>query len=103
MQRCECESLLRNDDKKMPKTVGSNKITGKASKYKIDDSDSAVSIEDRPNLSPNPKPNSTLDCNGFSHLEWSASVPYNLAEEPDEVRVHLGCCEIFFDKYQVIN
>lgn len=22
---------------------------------------------------------------GFSHLEWSASVPYNLAEEPDEV------------------
>jgi hypothetical protein len=27
-----------------------------------------------------------LNCNGFSHLEWSASVPYNLAEEPDEVR-----------------
>ncbi|TRY61191.1 hypothetical protein TCAL_05688 [Tigriopus californicus] len=25
------------------------------------------------------------DINGFSHLEWSASVPYNLAEEPDEV------------------
>lgn len=25
------------------------------------------------------------DSNGFSHLEWSASVPYNLAEEPDEV------------------
>ena len=23
---------------------------------------------------------------GFSHLEWSASVPYNLAEEPDQVR-----------------
>ncbi len=27
-----------------------------------------------------------VDANGFSHLEWSASVPYNLAEEPDEVR-----------------
>ena len=26
-----------------------------------------------------------VDANGFSHLEWSASVPYNLAEEPDEV------------------
>ena len=64
---------------------GSNKIAGSARKYKVDDSDSAVSMEDRAN----PKPNSTtttLDCNGFSHLEWSASVPYNLAEEPDEVR-----------------
>ena len=64
---------------------GSNKIAGSGSKYKVDDSDSAVSMEDRAN----PKPNSTsmtLDCNGFSHLEWSASVPYNLAEEPDEVR-----------------
>ena len=27
-----------------------------------------------------------VDSNGFSHLEWSSSVPYNLAEEPDEVR-----------------
>ena len=27
-----------------------------------------------------------VNTNGFSHLEWSASVPYNLAEEPDEVR-----------------
>ena len=24
--------------------------------------------------------------NGFSHLEWSATVPYNLAEEPDDVQ-----------------
>ena len=24
--------------------------------------------------------------NGFSHLEWSASVPYNLAEEPDDCK-----------------
>ena len=23
---------------------------------------------------------------GFSHLEWSATVPYNLAEEPDDVQ-----------------
>ena len=30
-------------------------------------------------------PRMTKDNNGFSHLEWSASVPYNLAEEPDEV------------------
>ncbi len=28
---------------------------------------------------------SSVDSVGFSHLEWSASVPYNLAEEPDEV------------------
>ena len=81
---------LRGDDKKKPTVMagrsGSNKISGSASKYKVDDSDSAVSMEERAN----PKPNSsttTLDCNGFSHLEWSASVPYNLAEEPDEV----GC------------
>ena len=84
---------LRGDDKKTPAVVagrgGSNKISGSASKYKVDDSDSAVSMEERAN----PKPNSTtttLDCNGFSHLEWSASVPYNLAEEPDEVR----CCPL---------
>ena len=80
---------FRGDDKKTPAIIagrsGSNKIPVSASKYKVDDSDSAVSMEDRAN----PKPNSTtttLDCNGFSHLEWSASVPYNLAEEPDEVR-----------------
>ena len=23
---------------------------------------------------------------GFSHLEWSASIPYNMAEEPDDVQ-----------------
>ena len=23
---------------------------------------------------------------GFSHLEWSSTVPYNLAEEPDDVQ-----------------
>jgi len=26
-----------------------------------------------------------INNSGFSHLEWSASVPYNMAEEPDEV------------------
>ena len=31
------------------------------------------------------KDSKPLDATGFSHLEWSASVPYNLAEEPDEV------------------
>jgi hypothetical protein len=34
------------------------------------------------------KENTAKDLNGFSHLEWSSSVPYNLAEEPDEVKVY---------------
>ena len=80
--KCECECSLRDDDKKMPKVGASG--CGKGSKYRVDDDDSAVSTDDRMNPS-SPKPNSSLDCNGFSHLEWSASVPYNLAEEPDEV------------------
>ena len=24
---------------------------------------------------------------GYSHLEWSSSVPYNVAEEPDDVQI----------------
>ena len=39
-------------------------------------------ITNRMSLSKDP---SKRDSTGFSHLEWSASVPYNLAEEPDEV------------------
>ena len=30
--------------------------------------------------------NESAMTNGFSHLEWSASVPYNLAEEPDDCK-----------------
>ena len=82
------DAPFRDVDKKtiVARQGGSNKIAGSASNYKVDDSDSAVSMEDRANPKPNSTSTTTLDCNGFSHLEWSASVPYNLAEEPDEVR-----------------
>ncbi len=46
-----------------------------------------------------------LDCNGFSHLEWSASVPYNLAEEPDEVRgmKHSHSCQSMPSSAQLLQ
>ena len=36
--------------------------------------------------SPKTCTNESTMTNGFSHLEWSASVPYNLAEEPDDCK-----------------
>ena len=36
--------------------------------------------------SPETCTNKSVMTNGFSHLEWSASVPYNLAEEPDDCK-----------------
>jgi hypothetical protein len=64
-----------------------NSTPNSASKYlkkslSTDTSDLSESLVTSPSSN-----NSTVekDSNGFSHLEWSASVPYNLAEEPDEV------------------
>ena len=63
--------------------------SGKAGshKYKVDGGGDSAAADLSPKGAPPPPP---LDCNGFSHLEWSASVPYNLAEEPDEVRERIG-------------
>ena len=48
-----------------------------------DSLDCEYSLNNPTTMTPNDKP---AKDNGFSHLEWSASVPYNLAEEPDEVQ-----------------
>ena len=33
-----------------------------------------------------PQPQPPSEGQGYSHLEWSASIPYNVAEEPDDVQ-----------------
>ena len=34
---------------------------------------------------------------GFSHLEWSSSVPFNVAEEPDDVQGK-GCLKFIYSE-----
>lgn len=41
--------------------------------------------DEEPNVLTN-KPMAANDGVGFSHLDWSAIVPYNMADEPDDVQ-----------------
>ena len=44
-----------------------------------------------------------IEGQGYSHLEWSASIPFNVAEEPDDVQGEITHCSNppFFVKFQV--
>ena len=51
------------------------------------------SLTAQQNLSSN---GSLIEGQGYSHLEWSASIPFNVAEEPDDVQgEHTGWPKIF--------
>ena len=63
--------------------------TSDTSNFKLKGEEMAVLANHLEDEEPNILTNKTCLPNkiqGFSHLEWSASIPYNMAEEPDDVQ-----------------
>ena len=63
--------------------------TSDSNNFKLKGEEMAVLANHLEDEEPNILTNKTCLPNkiqGFSHLEWSASIPYNMAEEPDDVQ-----------------